>query len=165
MQVRTDHLSSSGGPGARRCGPGGYEPGSFSVVSLKRFVEPRLSGDFAGGKLPHVLPVDLPLGSIGETRGKHAFASEHREATRGFYDRRGCRIDHSDSGVGFLNPLLVWLQQIHLVFRPFSYAFRTAKQTALHTKRYPVSRPKARVSAQHLLASQRELLPLRLQQR
>jgi hypothetical protein len=76
---------------------------------LKRFVEPRSSGDFVSGKLSHVLPVDSPLGTVRETRGKHAFASEDREATRGLYDSSGCRIDLMDSGVSFLDPLFVWL--------------------------------------------------------
>ncbi|KKL36498.1 hypothetical protein BED46_027430 [Burkholderia contaminans] len=72
-------------------------------------MEPSSSGDFVGGKLSHVLPVDPPLGSIGETRGKHAFTPQHSETTRRLYDFGGTRIDLSDRGVGEFDPLFVWL--------------------------------------------------------
>lgn len=80
-------------------------------------MEPRSSGDFVGGKLSNVLPVDPPLGSIGEARGKHAFTPQHREATPCLYDFGRTRIDLSDRGVGLFDPLFVWLYQIHCVFR------------------------------------------------
>ncbi|TAM51225.1 MAG: hypothetical protein EPN57_18405 [Paraburkholderia sp.] len=81
----------------------------FSVVSLKRFVEPRSSGDFVSGKLPHVLPVDPPLGSIGETHSKRAVTPKHSETTRRLYDFRGRRIDLSDRGASLFDPQFVWL--------------------------------------------------------
>ncbi|ARL38841.1 hypothetical protein BOC49_21540 (plasmid) [Burkholderia pseudomallei] len=93
---------------------------AFSVVLLKRFVEPHSGGYFVGGKLSHVLPVDPPLASIGEARGKHAFTPQHSETTGRFYDFGGTRIDLSDRSVGLFDPLLVWLYQIHCVFLCFN---------------------------------------------
>jgi|GEM_PF-6457715 len=81
----------------------------LSVVSLKRFVEPRSSGDFFGGKLPLVLLVDPPLRPVCETRCEYAFPPQRSEATD-CIDHCYCRwCDLANCDLGLGNPLLALL--------------------------------------------------------